>query len=165
MHANVIFLLVTVSINHSKNFYCSHLTNSFAILLKNNKMEKKIISAAAIFGMLAIVFGAFGAHALKEILTLQQQNSFETGVRYQMYHALFLLFVGANSSLSENAKSRILSFTSIGILFFSGSIYLLSTKDVTGLDFSLIGAITPLGGLLLIIAWLLLFIEYWKKKV
>ena len=57
-------------------------------------MDKKIITTGAIFGMLAIILGAFGAHALKKVLSIEQLSTFETGVRYQMYHALFLLFIG-----------------------------------------------------------------------
>ena len=57
-------------------------------------MERKMVSVAAIIGMFAIVLGAFGAHALKKVLSIEQLNIFETGVKYQMYHALFLLVVG-----------------------------------------------------------------------
>jgi uncharacterized membrane protein YgdD (TMEM256/DUF423 family) len=127
-------------------------------------MERKIILTAAILGMTAIILGAFGAHALKEILSLQQLNTFETGIKYQMYHAIFLLFIGTNQNISEKAKKRILYLIITGVLFFSGSIYLLATKDLTGFDFKLIGLVTPVGGLLLIISWLLLFVDFFRKK-
>ena len=72
-------------------------------------MDKKIISTGAILGMTAIILGAFGAHALKKILSIDQLTTFETGVKYQMYHALFLLFVGL-SSLNQKAKKTIVKW-------------------------------------------------------
>ena len=128
-------------------------------------MEKKIFSTAALLGMIAIILGAFGAHKLKETLTLEQLATFETGVKYQMYHALFLLFVGLNVALSQKAKQIIYFLTLFGVIFFSGSIYLLATKSVTNFDFKAIGIVTPIGGLLLILAWSVLFWNVLKKKV
>ena len=90
-------------------------------------MSKKVISTAALLGMIAIILGAFGAHALKKVLSTEQLVTFETGVRYQMYHALFLLFIGLNTSLSEKSKKIIYYFTVTGVLLFSGSIYFLAT--------------------------------------
>jgi uncharacterized membrane protein YgdD (TMEM256/DUF423 family) len=127
-------------------------------------MDKKIISTAGFFGMSAIILGAFGAHALKEILMLEQLVSFETGVKYQMYHALFLLFLGMNTHLPLKTKKTILILTVLGIIGFSGSIYLLSTKAVTGVDFKAIGIITPIGGSLLIAAWAVLTLNFFKEK-
>ncbi len=126
-------------------------------------MKRKITITATIFGMLSIILGAFGAHALKKMLTIEQLSTFETGVKYQMYHALFLLFVGL-SSISEKAKKAIYYLVVFGILFFSGSIYLLATKYVTQLDFNLIGILTPIGGLLFILAWIVLLINFIQKK-
>ena len=113
--------------------------------------------------MIAIVLGAFGAHSLKKVLSIEQLNTFETGVKYQMYHALFLLFVGTTSALSDKAKKAILSLVIVGVLFFSGSIYLLATNDLTSFDFKVIGFVTPIGGLLLISSWIWLFVEVYKK--
>jgi uncharacterized membrane protein YgdD (TMEM256/DUF423 family) len=127
-------------------------------------MERKIVRIAAILGILAIILGAFGAHALKKILTTEQLVTFETGVKYQMYHALLLLFVGLSLQVSEIAKRRIFYFAVTGVLCFSGSIYLLATNDLTTFDFKKIGFITPIGGLLLIVAWMCLFIDFLKKK-
>lgn len=120
-------------------------------------MERKITSVAALFGMTAIIFGAFGAHALKKYLSMEQLNSFETGVKYQMYHALFLLFLARNSFISEKTKKTIFSLVVFGVIFFSGSIYLLATKPISGIDFKFIGPVTPIGGALLIVAWGILF--------
>jgi uncharacterized membrane protein YgdD (TMEM256/DUF423 family) len=127
-------------------------------------MDKKIFSTAAFFGMTAIILGAFGAHALKKVLTLDQLATFETGVKYQMYHALFLLFLGLNNHLTSKIKKTILIFTILGIIFFSGSIYLLATNSLTSFDFKTIGFVTPVGGLLLIVAWSILMIQFLKKK-
>ena len=127
-------------------------------------MDKKILSAAGFFGMTAIILGAFGAHILKQHLTVEHLNSFETGVKYQMYHALFLLFLGTNSQLSLKTKKTIFFPTVIGITFFSGSIYLLSTTEISNVNFKPIGFITPIGGLFLIASWTLLMMHFLKKK-
>jgi uncharacterized membrane protein YgdD (TMEM256/DUF423 family) len=127
-------------------------------------MDRKIITTAAFLGMTAIILGAFGAHALKKVLNLEQLNTFETGVKYQMYHALFLLFVGLSQSIAEKTKKIIFYFIVVGVFFFSGSIYLLATNNLTGFDFRKIGFITPIGGLLLIVGWIWLFIDFYKKK-
>jgi len=113
--------------------------------------------------MLAIILGAFGAHALKKNLSIEELATFETGVKYQMYHALFLLFVGL-SMLSQKAKKTIYYLVVFGVLFFSGSIYLLATNSLTTFDFKIIGFVTPIGGLLLILAWGVLFMNYLNKK-
>ena len=127
-------------------------------------MDRKIFSTAAFFGMTAIILGAFGAHALKKVLTLDQLATFETGVKYQMYHALFLLFLGLNNHLTSKTKKTILILTILGIIFFSGSIYLLATNSLTSFDFKVIGFVTPIGGLLLIVAWSIFMIQFLKKK-
>ena len=127
-------------------------------------MDKKIISTGAFFGMLAIILGAFGAHALKKVLSLEQLSTFETGVRYQMYQALFLLFIGIMTDLSQKTKKIIYNLVLFGVILFSGSIYLLATNTLTPFDFKVIGFVTPIGGLLLILAWGILFWNIIKKK-
>ncbi|RKS94547.1 uncharacterized membrane protein YgdD (TMEM256/DUF423 family) [Flavobacterium limicola] len=127
-------------------------------------MDKKILSTGAILGMIAIILGAFGAHALKKVLSIEQLSTFETGVRYQMYHALFLLFIGLLKNISLKAKKTIYFLVVFGILLFSGSIYLLATNDLTAFDFKVIGFVTPIGGLLLIVAWVVLFININNKQ-
>ena len=127
-------------------------------------MDKRILSTGAVFGFIAIILGAFGAHALKEVLDASQLVSFETGVKYQMYHALFLLFLGSSSLVSEKAKKTIYYLMLCGVQLFSGSIYLLATKNITNIDFGIIGILTPVGGLLMIIGWVLLFLDIIKKK-
>lgn len=128
-------------------------------------MERKLFLAAGILGVTAIIFGAFGAHALKKYLNLEQLATFETGVKYQMYHALFLLFVGTSSFLKDQTKKIILNLILTGIIFFSGSIYGLSTMTITNINFKFIGILTPIGGALLIAAWSVLCFHFFQKKV
>jgi uncharacterized membrane protein YgdD (TMEM256/DUF423 family) len=127
-------------------------------------MNKKIFAVAGFFGMTSIILGAFGAHALKQLLSADQLVTFETGVKYQMYHALFLLFLGLNTNVSYKVKNSILVLTIFGIIFFSGSIYLLATDALNSFNFKVIGFVTPIGGLLLILAWALLIAQFLKKK-
>lgn len=127
-------------------------------------MNRNILFVGTVLGFFSIVFGAFGAHALKVYLDESQLISFETAVRYQMYHALFLLFIGQMTLLSEKAKRTILYLVIFGVLFFSGSIYLLTTTSLTGVDFKFLGPITPIGGLLLLSAWAVLFLNILRRK-
>ena len=127
-------------------------------------MNKTILLTAAILGVTSIILGAFGAHGLKALISPESVQTFETGVRYQMYHALFLLFVGSTTYISVKSKTKIFYLVVVGVLFFSGSIYGLSTNVLTGFDFKTIGVITPVGGLLLIVAWVLVFIDFLKKQ-
>lgn len=120
-------------------------------------MSQKILLTALILGILAIVLGAFGAHGLKKFLSTEQLTSFETGVRYQMYHALFLLFVAQTNLITEKQKMIVFVLTLLGILLFSGSIYLLTTSSITNIKAKILGPITPVGGLLLISSWIYLF--------
>lgn len=141
--------------------FFSSLLYLFEIL---KEMEKKILIVAAFLGLVAIILGAFGAHALKKVLTLDQLNSFETGVKYQMYHALFLLFVGTTNMLTLKDKTFVFYLTLVGIFFFSGSIYLLTTSSITGIKSKIFGPITPIGGLLLISSWGVLIYKLLIKK-
>ena len=127
-------------------------------------MDKKIISTGAIFGMLAIILGAFGAHALKKVLSIEELTTFETGVKYQMYHALFLLFVGMTQIITLKEKAVLFYLILVGVLFFSGSIYILTTSTITGIKSKIIGPITPIGGLFLILSWGYLFYAILMKK-
>jgi uncharacterized membrane protein YgdD (TMEM256/DUF423 family) len=127
-------------------------------------MEKKIISTAAIFGMIAIILGAFGAHALKKILSVEQIATFETGVRYQMYHALFLLFIGTTTLINQKTKKRIYNLVVFGVIFFSVSLYFLAINSLTHIDFKLMGIITPIGGIFLISAWFVLLFDLIMPK-
>ncbi len=125
-------------------------------------MNNKLISIAALLAFLSVAIGAFGAHTLNELLTTEKLNSFETGVKYQFYHSLALLIIGLNAN-KLNATALIGKFMLIGIVFFSFSIYLLSLQELIGINLSILGPITPIGGLLLMISWLILIFKNYKK--
>jgi len=122
-------------------------------LFQNQAEMNSRIRIAALLGLVAVVLGALGSHALKARLAPEALESFEVGVRYQMLHALLLLAVEALPILIERYKRIITRLVVSGVLTFSGSIYLLSTRAISGLDLSFLGPVTPLGGLLLIAAW------------
>ena len=127
---------------------------------------KNIIAIAAISGMIAVIMGAFGAHALKEVLTETQLSSYKTGNNYQFYHTLLLIVIGilykfGPSKLLKNAAWACI----IGILFFSGSLYLLSCRELLGIESTkILGPITPIGGLFFTVSWLLLAWNYIIKR-
>lgn len=129
-------------------------------------MNRNILLKASILGGIAVIFGALGAHALKQILLPEQLTSFETGVRYQIYHAIVLLFLASTSNwMTEKTQKNIARFFFWGILLFSGSIFILTLKNILELDFlKFVGPITPIGGILLIIGWFLLGKEALKKR-
>ena len=127
-------------------------------------MNKKCLITGVVLGMLAIILGAFTAHGLKELISIENQQTFETGVRYQMYHGLFLLLVGNISALSQKTRTLICGLVIIGVLLFSVSIYGLATNALTRFDFKIIGIITPIGGLFLIAAWTVLGLRLLKLK-
>lgn len=127
-------------------------------------MGRKIIFLGCILGAVGVILGALGAHALKEVLSESQLHNFEVGVRYQIYHAILLLFVGGTSYLSDSTKKIASILVFLGILFFSGSIYLLTTKELSGIDWKILGPITPVGGVLLISAWLLIAFKALKSE-
>jgi len=122
-------------------------------LFQNQAEMNSRIRIAALLGLVAVVLGALGSHALKARLAPEALESFEVGVRYQMLHALLLLAVEALPILIERYKRIIARLVVSGVLTFSGSIYLLSTRAISGLDLSFLGPVTPVGGLLLIAAW------------
>jgi uncharacterized membrane protein YgdD (TMEM256/DUF423 family) len=113
-------------------------------------------------GLLALILGAFGTHALKESLTLAQLSSFETAVRYQMYHVMVLLFVNIYNGFSSTQKNCISCLFFIGILLFSGSIYAIQLNILSAKS---IWFITPLGGLFLMMGWLFMIVVFVKKTI
>ena len=122
-----------------------------------------MLITAVIMILTAIILGAFGAHTLKELLQERQLDSFETGVRYQMYAGLGMLVIGS----WKNSDIRLSAFfwlTLIGVLLFSGSIYLLAIQDILGLSLRFLGPVTPLGGVFMIMGWSVLLIQLIKTK-
>ncbi len=118
------------------------------------KLNKNIVLIASLLGALTIAIGAFGAHGLKELVDSKALDSFEIGVRYQMYHVFALLILGFATTIHSATKKWVFRFFVLGIIFFSGSIYLLSLDSILPFDVTSIGFLTPLGGLLFIIGWL-----------
>jgi len=122
-------------------------------------MQKIILLTASFLGALSVIIGAFGAHALRNVLEATNRvETFETAVKYQFYHTIVLLVIGI---LMYRVDSRMLEYAAIsifaGILIFSGSLYILSFTGVTKW-----GAVTPFGGMFMIIGWILLFIAVYK---
>lgn len=119
---------------------------------------KGLLLFGALSALLAVVLGAFAAHGLREVLSSTLLSTFETGVRYQMYHALALLIL---PGLSQYADTRYLLrggvLFCVGTLLFSGSLYLLST-----LSLALFGPVTPVGGLCFILGWLMVIVAIWR---
>lgn len=115
--------------------------------------------------MLSVILGAFGAHALKKILSVERLESFETGVRYQMYAAFFLLIAGYILKFDTSSQKWISILMIAGTMLFSFSIYGLSLQDRFGLNLKFLGPITPLGGLLMILAWLMLIFYFVKNRI
>ncbi|WP_405350560.1 DUF423 domain-containing protein [Nonlabens sp. Asnod3-H03] len=122
-------------------------------------MVKKLLIVGIIYALTAVVLGALGAHALEKYLTIDQLKSFETGVRYQMYHALALILLASIPLISDKTKKVVFYLFTIGVILFSISIYLLTTTNLWNIDFSFLGPVTPIGGLLLISGWIVLL---WK---
>lgn len=125
-------------------------------------MNKTILITGAILALLAVLLGAFGAHGLEKLVDAKNINSFQTGVRYQMYHAIGCLILGNMNMLQQLHKRRVFYLFLIGIILFSGSIYLLVLDEVLGISLESIGFITPLGGSVLILGWIF-FIIYLSK--
>jgi uncharacterized membrane protein YgdD (TMEM256/DUF423 family) len=129
-------------------------------------MQKNIIITAAVLGMLAVITGAFGAHALKARLEAPQIQVWNTAVQYQFYHVLALLFL---STLARNDSSQVYAsywLFVLGIIFFSGSLYLLSCSSILQWSWlRVLGPITPIGGLLFIAGWFMLALVAVKNKL
>ena len=127
-------------------------------------MKKLILTTGTFFGATAVILGAFGAHVLSESLSPNSLASFQTGVKYQMYHSLLLLLIGGFDFVPKKTKKVVFYLLAIGMVLFSGSIYLLATNGLTSFDFTSIALLTPLGGLLLISAWMVLGIGFLKSS-
>lgn len=122
-------------------------------------MQTKFIKLGAGFAMAAVILGAFGAHALEEVLSPSQLDTFEIGVRYQFYQALGLILIGLLQNHFTNKKLNNAGWLFVtGIAFFSGSLYLLAGQEALGMNLSWLGPITPIGGSLFIIGWFLVLL-------
>jgi uncharacterized membrane protein YgdD (TMEM256/DUF423 family) len=125
-------------------------------------MNKLFLKIGFLSGAISVAFGAFGAHALKKMIDAEALAIFETANRYQFIHALALVLA---SMLTEKLQSKKVllacRFFTFGTLIFSGSLYALA---VLGKSYSFLGAITPVGGLMFILGWLMLFFAASEKK-
>lgn len=127
-------------------------------------MKRRFLIAGAFFGLVAVILGAFAAHGLKDAISETSLNSFETGVRFQMYHSFLLLIIGGLKSYNSRVVNWIFYLICTGIILFSGSIYFLATNSLSSFDFTRIALITPVGGSLLIGAWVVLLLNFIKLK-
>lgn len=124
-------------------------------------MKNRNLVITSILGAITVILGAFGAHVLKEKLGIVAFKNFETAVKYQMYHVIVLLIVNTTNLITKKLKNTISIFLLIGILFFSGSLYLITVFDVNP---KYIWFVTPMGGLCFIIGWLLMCFSLLKSK-
>lgn len=123
-------------------------------------MEILVKSFGAFFGLASIVLGAFAAHRFRRVLSADVLQSFETGVRYMMYHALALLFLGFHLNFSSLGQRLTALFMIAGVLLFSFSIFGLCYGAYKKINLRFLGPVTPLGGLLMVVAWVLLFMQF-----
>lgn len=128
-------------------------------------MNKRIILTAAFFGMLAVILGAFGAHGLEGKVSDSQLETWETANRYHFYHTLAMLFLSTFSrAKSQSIRVSFAAFI-LGIVLFSGSLYILSTRQLLGIEqVGILGPITPIGGLMFIVGWIGLFVAAMKHR-
>jgi uncharacterized membrane protein YgdD (TMEM256/DUF423 family) len=128
-------------------------------------MNKRIIVTASIFGILAVVFGAFGAHSLKTQVNSSDLQIWKTAVDYQFYHTFALIFLSTFSRFKKGLINLSFWFFVLGIIFFSGSLYLLATKSLMNTPLiSILGPVTPIGGLFFILGWISLLLAALKNK-
>lgn len=127
-------------------------------------MGRRFFIAGFLFGLIGIILGAFATHGLKPILSPQSLASFETGIDFQIYHALLFLILGNIKIPATKVIGWVFYLLLFGIILFSGSIYLLATNEFSSIDFRRIALVTPLGGSLLILCWALLLIHFIKLK-
>jgi uncharacterized membrane protein YgdD (TMEM256/DUF423 family) len=125
--------------------------------------KKKLILLGSSLGFIGIILGAFAAHGLENLISKDAIETFKTGVEYQIYHALLLIFLSSQSFTTEKINKLLFWLILLGVVFFSGSIYGLATNSLVAFDFKAIAWITPIGGALLIISWVLIFLNVLKK--
>lgn len=128
-------------------------------------MKQIVLVTASLYGMLSVILGAFGAHAFKAILSPEKLISFDTGVRYQMYHAIVLLIIGLTLSFTSSIEKWSAICIIIGVFLFSFSIYFLAFSEYWNINLRFLGPITPIGGMFMIAGWLMLIIFFIKNKV
>jgi uncharacterized membrane protein YgdD (TMEM256/DUF423 family) len=128
-------------------------------------MNKQIVVTGAVFGMLAVITGAFGAHGLKSLIPADQLQIWHTAVEYQFYHVFALLFLSTFGRFKNNTIFTAYWLFTFGIILFSGSLYLLACRSVLGWNWLMwLGPVTPVGGLLFIAGWITLAWAAFRNK-
>lgn len=127
-------------------------------------MNKNVVIIAICIITVAIILGAFGAHSLKELISTEKLNTFEVGVKYQMYHGLGLLIIGLNAVKLKFPIRSLSLLMLLGTILFSGSIYLLSIQELFDTSLKFLGPVTPIGGSILIISWIIFLIKIIRSK-
>jgi len=122
-------------------------------------MKRVVLIFGAVYGGLSVIMGAFGTHVLKKVLSVEKLQSLETGIKYQMYHAIVLLVVGFFFSFSSKVEQLMGWSFIVGTFLFSVSIYLLSLAVLWEVNLMFLWPVTPLGGLIIIIGWFLLLLS------
>lgn len=128
-------------------------------------MQKTFLVITALSGIVAVSLGAFGAHGLKPLLSPDQLNMWEKAVQYQIYHtlAIFMCYLFLRKEYIAVIRNAAICFA-LGILMFSGSLYLLATRELTGIPGVVLGPITPIGGFFFIIGWSLVLVQALRKN-
>ncbi|PWS29418.1 DUF423 domain-containing protein [Pedobacter yonginense] len=128
-------------------------------------MNKRIILTASFFGAVAVLLGAFGAHGLKSLVDGPSLEIWQKGVDYQFYHTFALLYLSTFARYRNKLINIAYFCFTFGIVLFSGSLYLLATRSLTNIGFTeFIGPVTPIGGLLFVLGWIMLFFAAIKDK-
>ena len=127
-------------------------------------MNKSAVIIGVVMMVIAIILGAFGAHGLKEHLTPEKLNTFEVGVRYQIYHGLAFLILGLSADKVQFSLKLPIQLIFAGVLMFSVSIYFLAIQEMLGVSLKFLGPVTPLGGVLMITGWILFLVKIIRSK-
>ncbi len=127
-------------------------------------MKRTFLITGAVLGLISILLGAFAAHSLERIVDADSVGSFETGVRYQMYHAFLFLFVGIWDGMNKKSRTLLYRLILVGVILFSGSIYVLVIGKAFSANLKYLGPVTPVGGVLLIAGWIFLLYRILTQK-
>src|SRR4051812_32122598 len=128
-------------------------------------MNKQIIVTASLLGAVAVILGAFGAHGLRAVLEPRQLEVWQTAVQYNFYHVFALLFLSLFNQDKNKSAVWAYYFFLFGILLFSGSLYLISCRDILSMpSLAALGPVTPIGGLLFILGWVMLAVTAFRNK-
>lgn len=127
-------------------------------------MKQFTLIIAGFYGLITIILGALGSHAFKKILSVDKLASFEVGIRYQMYHAIVLLLLGLFLSFTTPLEKWSSLCLIIGTFLFSFTIYFLAFSEYLNINLKFLGPITPIGGIFLILGWILLITYFIKYK-